>query len=218
MAQRTRLSRKDIKRPDEFLVLSRQAFSWAQGHQRWLVWAAVAVVGLLFLFGVTSAYRHAQQRDANADLSRAMAKLSDPDTSGATLELREVANRWHGTEVGAVAALLAANNALRTGQPDDVLSLAPSIPEDELPPYLRQQRLLLWAAALEAKEQWLEAAAKYQEAAAMSGPYAGPATLGEARTRELGGEADRSRELYRRAYEQFPELPSRDLLAQKFQS
>jgi hypothetical protein len=49
----------------------------------------------------------------------------------------------------------------------------------------------------------------------MSGPYTAEATLGEARTRELGGQADKARDLYRQVYEQFPDLPDRDLVGSK---
>jgi tetratricopeptide (TPR) repeat protein len=87
-----------------------------------------------------------------------------------------------------------------------------------LPVYLQQQRLLIWGAALESKQQWADAAAKYKEAAALSGPYTGDAVVGEARAQEQAGDAARAKELYRQAYDQFPELPGRDLLSSKFNS
>jgi tetratricopeptide (TPR) repeat protein len=75
-----------------------------------------------------------------------------------------------------------------------------------------------WAAAFEWEQRWGEAAARYQEAAALVGPYSGEALVGEARAREQAGELEQSRELYRRAFEQFPELPARDLLQSKIGS
>ncbi len=218
MVQKTPLSRKDIKEPDEFLTLSRRAAAWAGGHQRWVVRGGLLAAAVLVLIGVTAAYWRAQQRDANADLTRAMAKLGADDPAGAQLALNEVANRWSGTTVGALAALLAADSAVRAAQADEALALTGRIPLDQLPPYLRQQALMTAGAALESKQRWDEAAARYQEAAGLSGPYTGRAIVSEARSRELAGQADKARELYRQAYEQFPDLPDRDLLPPKFRS
>ena len=61
------------------------------------------------------------------------------------------------------------------------------------------------------------AAGKYKEAAAVSGPYTVEAILGEARTRDLGGQGDSARALYKQAYEQFPDVPDREVIAAKAQ-
>jgi tetratricopeptide (TPR) repeat protein len=119
--------------------------------------------------------------------------------------------------VAPVAALLGANAAIRGGDADKAIDALTRLQGKAagLPPYMQQELLLAWAAALEVKQQWLEAAGKYKEAAAVTGPYTGEAILGEARARELGGDADHARELYRQAYEQFPDLPDRDVVAAK---
>jgi tetratricopeptide (TPR) repeat protein len=119
-----------------------------------------------------------------------------------------------------VAAVLAISSAVRAGEADKALAAATAFQSqaDSLPPYLRQQVYVAWGAALEAKQQWPDAAARYKDAAAMSGPYSGDALIGEARAREQAGETDKARELYRQAYEQYPDLPSRDLLSAKLGS
>jgi len=119
--------------------------------------------------------------------------------------------------VAPVAALLGANAAIRGGDPDKAIDALTRLQATAatLPIYMQQELLLAWATALESKQQWLDAAAKYKDAAAVSGPYTGAAVLGEARAREKGGEVDRARELYRQAYEQFPDLPDRDVIAAK---
>ena len=217
MADKARLRRKDIKRPDEFITLSTQAVAWTRQHQQLATWIGAAVVVVLVAIGIATAYRGARERDANADLGRAMVKLQANDYSGAATELIDVSSRWDGTGVAPVAALLGANAAIRAGDADQAIDVLTRLQGNaaSLAPYMQQELLLAWAAALEAKQQWLDAAAKYKEAAALTGPYTGDAVLGEARTRELGGEADRARELYRQAYEQFPDLPQRDVVAAK---
>jgi hypothetical protein len=218
VADKARLRRKDIKQPDEFITLTGQALSWARQHQQWAIGGGGALVAILLAIAIATAYRGSRERDANADLARALAKLGSNDAAAAT-ELIAVSNRWDGTGVAPVAALLGANAAISAGDSDQAIGELTRLQGQSasLPPYLQQQILVAWGSALEGKKQWLDAAAKYKEAAALSGPYTGDAVLGEARTRELGGEGDRARELYRQAYDQFPDLPDRELIATKIQ-
>jgi len=217
VAKQVRLRRKDIKRPDEFVTLSNQALNWVREHQQLATWGGAALVAVLIAIGIATAYRSARDRDANADLARAMAKLEANDYSRAAAEFIDLSGRWDGTGVAPVAALLGANAAIRGGDADKAIDTLTRLQSKSasLPPYMQQELLLAWAAALETKQQWLDAAGKYKEAAAVAGPYTGEAILGEARTRELGGDADRAHELYRQAYEQFPDLPDRDVVAAK---
>lgn len=220
MADKGRLSRKDIKHPDEFITQSAHAFGWAQHHQKGVAVAGIFAVLLLLGLGIVTAYRSAQQRDANADLARAMAKLQSNDFVAAAAELTNVSGRWSGSPVGSVAAIMAISTSVRAGDADKALAALSAVQAqaDRLPPYLRQQAYVAWGAALEAKQQWAEAAGRYREAGGISGPYNGEALLGEARAREQAGETEKARELYRQAFEQYPDLPSRDLLGAKIGS
>lgn len=218
MSDKARMSRKDLKQPDEFITLSRQVLDWGRSHQQLVIGAGIAVAALVAVLGIASAYRAAQRRDANADLARGLAKLSSSDFAAATTDLTAVSERWSGTRVGPIAALLAADAALREGQVDQALSLLGGLQSasGSLPSYLQQQILVVWGTALESKQQWAEAAAKYKDAAAIAGPYTGYAVVGQARTLEQAGDAEKARELYRQAYEQFPDIPGREMLATKF--
>jgi hypothetical protein len=218
VAENARLTRKEIKQPDMVHTLTGQAVKWSKGHQQLVTAIGVAAAVLIAAIGIAGAYRSAQRRDANADLARAMATLESNNFAAASTALTEVSARWSGTAVAPLATLLAANSALRAGEVDKAVSGLAAIDASSLPVYLQQQRLLIWGAALESKQQWAEAAAKYKEAAALSGPYTGDAIVGEARAQEQAGDAARAKELYRQAYDQFPELPGRDLLSSKFQS
>lgn len=215
MADKARLSHKEAKQPDEFITLTTHAVAWGRAHQQAVVWGGIGIAILVAALGIGTAYRSAQRRDANADLAQALAKVHENDFAGASAELTTVSERWAGTEIAALAQLLAANSALRAGDADKALSTLGSVQTDQLPPYLQQQVLLAWGTALEDKQQWADAANKYKDAAAIAGPYTGVAIVGEARTTELTGDAEKARGLYRQAYEQFPDLPGRELLASK---
>lgn len=217
MAEKARLRRKDIKRPDEFITLTARGVAWARQHQTTVVWVAAGIIGLLLVVGISVAYQGARLRDANADLARALVKFEANDFPAASTELIDVFARWSGTRVAPIAGLIGANAAIDAGDPDRAITELGKVQAQasSLPGYVQQQILLAWGVALETKGEWLEAAEKYKQAAAMAGPYAGDALLGEARVRELGGENARARELYRQAYEQFPDLPQREFIASK---
>lgn len=215
MADKVRLSHKEAKQPDEFITLTNQALAWGREHQQTVVWSGIAVAVIVAALGITTAYRSAQRRDANADLAQALAKIQSSDFAGADAELTTVSERWSGTSIAPIAKLMAANAELRAGETDKALATLAAVPAADLPPFLHQQLLLTWGTALEDKQQWAEAAAKYKEAAAIAGPYTGVAIVGEARTTERAGDAEKARALYRQAYEQFPDLPGREVLATK---
>lgn len=217
MAEKARLSHKQAKQPDEFINLTGQALTWGRGHQRTVIWGGVAAAVLIAAIGIGTAYRSAQRRDANADLAQALTKVASSDFAAAATELTTVSERWSGTKVAPLASLMAANAALRAGEPDQALTALGSLQSASasLPAYLQQQILIAWGAALEAKQDWADAADKYRDAAAIAGPYTGEAVVSEARSREQAGDTDKARALYRQAYEQFPDLPGRELLATK---
>ena len=213
-AHRIRLRRKDLKAPDEFHTLGRQAAQWVQANQQKAILGGGAILVVLVSIAVTLAYGAARSRDANADLARAMATLRANNDTAAATELSQVAQRWSSTRIGALAAALAANTTLRQGDTDAAIRDIQPLVDDgkDLPPYLRQQLLVAWGDALLQKGDWDAAAGKYQAASGISGPYTGNAILGEARAREKAGQAERAKELYRSAYEQFPDLPEREVI------
>jgi predicted negative regulator of RcsB-dependent stress response len=218
VAEKGHLTRKQIKQPDEFIALSGQVLTWIRANQQLVIVIGAGLAILVAVVGIAGAYRAAQRRDANADLARALSKYDGSDFGAAATQLDEVAARWSGTQVAALATLLAANSALRAGEADKALTALSGLQSASLPVYLQQQHLVAWGAALELKQQWSDSATKFKDAAALNGPYTGEAIVGQARAQEKAGDAAKAKELYRQAYEQFPEMPGRDLLATKFQS
>jgi tetratricopeptide (TPR) repeat protein len=208
------LRRKDLKRPDAVITVTARAAQWIRAH-RPLALGVASALGLVAVGGgAVAAYQTAQRRDANADLGRAMAGLREGPSATAVQNLSEAARRWEGTTPGLLAAALAANTELRLGNPESAAATLATLESarSELPGYLGQQLSYASAATLESQARWREAAAAYQTAAGASGPYTALALLGEARVREQTGEVDRARELYRRCYEQFPDLPGREVI------
>ncbi len=216
---RTRVRRKDLKKPDEFVTMTGHALVWLRENTQLAAMVGGAVLLIFAAIGITGAFRAARLRDANADLGRAMATLRATDLNAAASEFSAVAQRWESTPVALLASVLAANTEMRLGNRDAALTSIQKLLDggQELPPYLRQQLLVARGTALSDKGDWAGAAAQFAAAAEVSGPYVAEAILAEARARERGGEADRARELYRKYYEQFPDQPDRDLVRTKIE-
>jgi tetratricopeptide (TPR) repeat protein len=216
---KTRIRRKDLKKPDEFVTQTGKALEWISAHYQIVAAALGGLVLIGGVMGVTSAFHSARDRDANSDLALAMASLRGSDLSSAATSLTDIAQRWRDAPVADLAALLAANTEIRLGRNDSAITQLSALLSDssaELPSYLRQQVLVAWGSASEEKADWTTAAAKYQAASDLSGPYTAQAVFAEARAREKLGENERATELYRKLYDQFPEFPDRDLVRSKF--
>ena len=213
---RRRFRRKDLKRPDEFVSHGWQLLTWAAEHSRKLSWGVAAVAVVALLIAAVGAIRSARMRQANEDLGRALVDFRAGQYAIAAKQLGEVANRWRGTAAGRLAALYAANAELKS----DNLAAATELLQElvanrDWPGYLQQQALFDLGMALERNGDTGGAATRYQEAAALEGPYVAPAVLAEARCREQLGEKDKAQVLYQRYAHDFPGGAEADVVAAK---
>jgi hypothetical protein len=217
VARRKRLRRKELKQPDEFLTLTAKALIWGRAHPQFVTWGGFGLLVVSIAVFVVVSFQSARNNDSNTDLGRAMLAHPGEQSSEAAKAFAEVAQRWPSTPAGKVAAILAANADLRQGDEargTDVLKQVLDA-SDGLPQYIRQELLFDWGYALERGEAWNDAAEKYAAAAALPGPFAGPALLGEARVRERAGDKERAQQLYAAFVEKFPDLPDRAMVSEK---
>lgn len=198
--------RKELKRPDSFVVSGQQALKWALENQGQL-WLAVG--GLLAVVAVAAgfnAYGGASTRQANEDLAKAFSSLQAEEYAAAATQFSEVSSRWGATsEVGLVARLYAAQAELRAGNSDTAATTLTALLNEALPEYLRQQVLIGLGVVAEEKADKAAAAAHFKDAVALEGPYRGVALMGEARNRAGLGEKDAAKALYQRFLNEFPE-------------
>jgi predicted negative regulator of RcsB-dependent stress response len=206
---------KELKKPDGFITTTAHFIQWASKNTRTVATVGGGALAILAGFGIWMSYQTAQLRDANIDLAVALSSLAGGQVETAESDLDVVTERWAGSRIGNLAAILAANTEVRQGNYDQALGSLEVLSKQDLPPYLHQQILLGWASALEGKGELAAASAKYGDAAAAGGPYTGDAVIGQARTAELQGLVEVAADLYRKAYEQFPDRPDREQLAAK---
>jgi len=204
---RRRYRRKDLRRPDEFVNRGNQVIVWVRGNTRLVSQAGGVGLAVVLVVGGIFSVRSARARQANDDLTQALAEFRAGHYSQAAIQLGQVASRWQSTPAGNVAALYAANADLKAGNAAAATELLQSaLPAaNTWPPYLRQQALLALAYALERKGDTTGAVGHFNEAAGLEGPYTSAAILGEARCREQAGEKDAARKLYERFVREFPQ-------------
>ncbi|HVM96330.1 MAG TPA: tetratricopeptide repeat protein [Candidatus Acidoferrales bacterium] len=216
---RRRFRRKDLKRPDEFVSRGRQVLQWVQENLRTVTYAAGGVALVLLIIAGTISMRSARLRQANDDLSRALADFRNARYAQAATQFAEVAQRWPSTAAGRIAVLYGANADLNTNDFATAETLLQSLLNATAwPPYLQQEALLSLGYALERKADYAAAAGRYAEAAGLEGPYTPMAILGEARTRQQAGDKEKARALYERFTREFPQAPETDLVAQQIES
>jgi tetratricopeptide (TPR) repeat protein len=213
---RQRFRRKDLKRPDEFVSRGRQVLDWGVENSRVLSWSAAAVAVLIVLVMGFVSIRNARVRQANEDLSHALADYRDGHYAQAASQLADVASRWQSTSAGRIAGLYAANADLNA----DDFETATALLQDVLsghdwPSYLQQQALVDLGFALAHKGDAAGAAGRYAAAAALEGPYTAQALLGEARCREHMGDKDKARQLYQQLQRDFPQSAEGEVAAGK---
>ena len=116
MARTEKLTRKDLRQPDEFQTLSRQALEWVE-HNRNAVIAALAAI-IVVLIAVVAYRMISQSREAGAATAYAEARalLNDKKYGDAASRFDEVANRYSSTSYGALAVLERGNALLLNGQ------------------------------------------------------------------------------------------------------
>jgi tetratricopeptide (TPR) repeat protein len=210
---RRRFRRKDLKRPDEFVSRGRSVLEWTRANARLVgqVGGAIAA-GVLLIVGVLSV-RSARVRQANEDLTLALAGLRAGHNSEAATQLMDVANRWQATAPGRIARLFAADANLKTDNFDGAAAaLQDLLNVPDWPPYLAQDVLVTLGFVLDRKADLAGAAARYNEAGSLEGPYTAMAILGEASCRERLGQKDEARKLYERFVREFPEAPDTEVV------
>jgi len=196
-AKHYKITRKDLRQPDEFQERTTQAVEWMRQNQSAVVGVVSAVVAVAaVILGV--GWYSARQADAAATrMQSAQTLFESKKFVEAASEFAAVAEEYPRTPSGRLAGLYRAR-AL-AAQPDAAAAatayseyLAGS-PATE---YLRQEALLGLGRALEVANDTAAASDAYRQAADLVGPFRTPAQLALARLEDKAGNTDKARALY----------------------
>lgn len=210
----TKIRRKDLRQPDEFVTFSRQAITYVE-QNRGLVFTLVGAIALVLVAVVAYRALSASREEAAATAYHSAHQLfADRKYPEAVTAFQDIVSRYGATAVGPLAQLEVANAELRADRPADAaaayqkfLSMGP--PTD----YLRQSALAGLAYASERSGDAAAAKTQYAEAAAVPGPYGDEALVGEARTADAAGDVARAKDLYAQFLEKYPTSDLRGVVA-----
>ena len=193
-----RITRKEIKQPDQFVTLTRECISFLTSHRTVLIASLSVLAATLAIFLGWDVYRGRQNRLAAAEYARAVAFYH----KGNYKEALEALNRlqiYRATVYSRLGLLYTANS--RAALQDDakaVEALQQLIATEKKEPVLRQAALTSLAYTQETKGQCQEAASSFGEAEKIDGPLRGDATLGKARCSQLTGNFKEALASYRK--------------------
>jgi tetratricopeptide (TPR) repeat protein len=196
-AKHYKLSRKDLREPDEFQAITSQTVDWLRANQSAVVGAVSTILAIgAVIVGV--GWYSARQADAAAvKLQSAQALFEQKKFGDAATEFAAVTAAYPRTPSGRLATLYRAHALAEGSDPAAAAAaygeyLATTPPTD----YLRQQALLGMAHAQEAAKDTPAATETYQQAADIDGPFRTQAQLALARLAEASGASDKARTLY----------------------
>lgn len=194
---RTRIRRKDLRQPDEFIEITGRVWQWLLANRRGVfILAGAALVVMAGLVGAREV-RDARARSAAETFRKAAALLAEGEDAAAVEVLEEVKPVG---AYGALAELYRGHAALQANDPAKAATVFQDVADRaELPAYLRQEALynLAFAESLQGKSA--EALERYRAAADLPGPFGVDALLNAGALSSAAGRVDVAREFYERA-------------------
>ena len=198
-ANQHRLTRKDLRQPDEFQALTSQGMDWLRNNQAVVVGAVSAVIAIGAVVMGVSWYSQRQADGAAVRLQSAQALFDAKTYANAATEFAAVADSYPRTPAGRIAVLYRAHALAQQPDPGAADAYSEYLATTPATDYLRQEALLGLARANEAAGKTPEATTAYRQAADVAGPFRTPARLALARLEDAAGHADQARALYAEA-------------------
>jgi len=185
---RPKLSRKELKQPDEFISFLDQTLAFVEENLSRVIFGAVALVALLgIIFAFRFYYQH-QQRIAAEDFYTAVSALERKDYKAAEQGFMQLADHQPGQSLGRLARFYLGSTYLDQAQPSKArAALAAYLQAGGTPPFT-QLALCQLGSANEDLGDFKKARDAYAHAAALEGPERERAALDSARMLALLGD------------------------------
>ncbi len=178
-----RISRKDLRQPDQFVTLSRRIYQLLTEEYRAQSAAAAAlVVALLLAIWGWNVYSDRQNRLAAEVYSRAVALYHNRKYPEARDAFARLIEDYRSSTYARLGQLYQANIYIVLKQPGPAASvLQDLLNRERSDPIVRQLAFLSLAYSQEAQAQWKQAAGSFSQAEQLQGPFKEEALLGVAR-------------------------------------
>lgn len=178
---RRKLSRKELKQPDEFISFLDQTVDFVQQNVTRIIIGAVGLVAVVAVVFALQFYSQHQDRLAAADFYDAVGALDRKDYKTAEVGLTQLADSQPHRTPGRLARFYLASVYLDQGQPSKARDALTAYLDEDGPAPFTQLALCQLGVANEDLGEFSKARDAYVRAAAIEGPERGRAELGNAR-------------------------------------
>ena len=207
-----RLTRKDLRQPDEFQTLTRQGITFVEDNRTAVMVALASVIVLLLAIVAYRMISQSRESSASTAYTEARQLLTDKKYGEAATKFDDVATRYSGTSYGPLALLERGNALLLADQPADAITVYERFIQSAPADYLRQLGHTRIGYAQEKLGKPAEAQKSFATAAAEPGPFAAEALFGAARNAEVAGDGGKAKDLYTQLLEAHPTTEFRDVV------
>jgi hypothetical protein len=212
MTQATKkLSRKELRQPDEFVSLSRGAIDWATNNMQTVQIGVAVVVALVLLVAGIRWYLQSRDAASARHFYGASELFKREQWAPAEEAFAALAKNYGGTPYGTLAKLYAGRSALSAGHPADAIPFLKEFVEAAPSPALEQIGRVTLAHALAATKDTAGAKEQLSRAVELDGPLRPEATIELARIEESAGNKDKAIELYKKYLTDDPSGVAADL-------
>jgi predicted negative regulator of RcsB-dependent stress response len=177
----TRIPRKELKGPDEFVTLTNRALTYARDNERQVTIIALALLGVLLVALGVRAYRSSQLARAEAAFATAYRQLSEGHLVDAARGFAEVGRSWPSTPQGVLATLYEANAYRDLGKDAEAESAYQRSLTATREPAIRQMALYNLGLVKKKTGNDAEALKYLREAGGLGGPVKAAAWLAAVR-------------------------------------
>ncbi len=200
-----RITRKDLRQPDQFITLSRRIYRLAVEEYRaqCIAGAAVVLVVVLGAWG-WKVHSETQNRLAEESYSRAIALYQSQRYSDALQAFGQLARDYPSTTYGRLGRLYQANAYIALKEPAQAAPVLQELLASEKDSLVRQLAFVTLADSQEAQGHWQQAAQNFGEAEKLQGPFKEDALLGKARCASDGGHLKEALASYRQYLSNYP--------------
>jgi len=204
MAQHNRISRRDLKDPDQFMVTFGRVLEWCRLHRQNLIIGGVAVFVILIGFAGWQLYDASRRESAQAAYNRAVNLYQAGQYAEALERFREV-QQGGSTAQENLAAMYVANSQLALGATKEAIrtleELKQRIPEDA---FTSQLASLTLGLSHELAKDCGGALRAIEGIVGVVGPFQQEALLLKARCSVNLGQLDSAIEVYRDYLQRYP--------------
>jgi tetratricopeptide (TPR) repeat protein len=212
LATRHKISRKELKQPDEFQTVFETAALFFELHLTEVLLGAAALL-VVVAIALSFLYYEAQRgRAASARFDQALSELQGGKYESAEKELSSLAADEPHRAVGRLANLYLANAYLAQKEPAKAREALLRYLAGDDASVFRGAALDDLAVTYEELGDYKQAEATYRQASAIEGPEQARAELGMARMLQKQGKRDEAVAVYRDFLAQHPYAPERTLV------